>query len=181
MKFKRINVDMKLEIRRSKPKTPQKRVTVPIEADLLRAITAVINWRKGHTEYIGSIPLHEHLSVKIAEEILARSKAPNQCFVDYKISLPIDLVSRMKQSDFEYRKKGYVPEWENRIRKFLDILIRNYVNQLEVILGEKAPLELQSFCETRSQKSRRSKKDSADRNEFDALSVTSKNSTTALS
>ena len=172
---------MKLEIRRTKQKTKQKRVTVLIESDLLTAITAVIDWRKRHTEYIGSIPLSEHLSVKIEEELLVRSKAPNRCFVEHKISLPIDLVGKMKQSDFEYKGKGYLPDWDDRIRHFLDVLIRNYTSQLEKILGEDPPLELQRYCETRSQKSRKSKRNSAEVNEFDALSVTNENSTTALS
>ena len=147
---------MKLEIRRSKPKTPQKRVTVPIDADLLTAISAVIDWRKRHTEFIGLIPLHEHLSVKIEEEVLARSKAPNRCFVEHKISLPIDLVGRMKQSDCDYKSKGYMPDWENCIRKYLDILIRNYTSQLEEILGEDPPPELQNYRKKRNNRRRKS-------------------------
>ena len=61
--------------------------------------------------------------------------------------MPRDLVERMRQSDLEYIEKGYSPNWDDRIRYFLDSMIGAYAKQLEKILGQDAPSGLLEYLQ----------------------------------
>jgi len=136
---------MKLEIKKAKSKIRNRRITFKIKSEQLLAINNTEEWLALSQEYLGPLPWSEHLAEKIEAEIKSRRNIPTNNFVEHKLTLPLDLVNRMKQSDEEYRERGYIPDWDGRVRSFIDQLIRNYFNQLEKLLDQDAPLELLSY------------------------------------
>lgn len=133
---------MKLDIRKKKPKVRRKKVSFKISREQIQCLKALEEWLASHEEVAGELPWATHLAEKIASEIDSRKQLETGGFSDMEFVLPIELVERMKESDLDFCKKGYLPDWDGYARRCIDLLIRNYTRQLELIIGQEAPPEL---------------------------------------
>ena len=136
---------MKLDIKEKEIKQPKKGLSILLTVEQLRAKKYIDEWLASHAEFQGEIPWNRHLAEKIENEINVRKREKHRNMVNYKFVLPRVLVERMGRSDREYIEKGYSPNWDDRIRNFLDLLINTYTKQLERILGQDAPTELSNY------------------------------------
>lgn len=143
---------MKLEIRKRKAKTRNKTVTFQVRNEHPLIFNVIKDCLTSHPELFGTLPLAEHLADKIQGGIKARRNLSDNSYVDFPVSIPVDLAKRMQESDRELARRGHVPDWDSEIRKYLDMLIRGYTSQLEKILGEDIPSELKEYRKNKKTK-----------------------------
>lgn len=145
---------MKVKLEKIKPKCSVRHApfSLPVyQVDTMRQLDI---WLENRNDFKGKLPWSEHLSAKIIAEINARSNAKDRNHIEKKIVLNADLVERMAMSDDEYISKGYLPDWNNRVSHFLDLLIRTYTRQLNSIFGDEMPSEIDGYL-NKSRKTRR--------------------------
>lgn len=133
---------MKLEIRKTQSKGKRKRVLFRLKHDQVQAMKSLDGWLSKNREFNGSLLWEQHLAERIEAEICTRQNANDNEFINFKMSLPRDLLLEMAESDTEYAEKGYPCDWDSRVRVFLDAIIKNYIKQLKNIFGQSPPPEL---------------------------------------
>lgn len=139
MKIKKVEVE---------EKTHNRSFNVP--ATIKASMDSLDEWLASNQEYEGSLEWTDDITKEIEKEIARRNSKSEIMLSKIKLTLPVSIIERMRESDKNYTQKGYSPEWDSTLQRILEKLIKAKTKQLSELFDEPPPDEVAACYQPKS-------------------------------